>query len=156
MSLVELSVAMLIAAVLLAGMSAPLRIALEASDDDATPERAALQSAKAVADFANEFQYAIDITEQQPRSCTFTVADRGDADSAVESIRYAWSNVPGAPLTRSVNGEDAAVVVEDVQTLQFSYYVTGDTVNYVRYWIQCGADSRAAMESIVRPMNPAE
>lgn len=152
MSLLEMVLAMTISGVILAGLSAPLFLAVEANDESTTPDAAALQSARALADISNDLRFALSVPEQTQYACTVTVADR-DGDLAAETIRIAWSATPGDPVTRQVNGGTSEVVAADVHDFGFSYYVPNTTVGYVRHWLQVGADARAAMETITHTTN---
>ena len=118
MSLVELTIAMLISCIILAGMSAPLYLALESNNAAVTPDAAALESARVLADISGELQYALAVTKQLPTECEFTVPDR-DNDSAPETINLKWGGKSGDALTRKVNSGDKEVLVDNVYLSNF-------------------------------------
>ena len=60
------------------------------------------------------------IPERTNQAVTLVVPDRtGDGQS--ETIRYAWSGVPGDPLTRQFNGGAAAVIAANVYQFNLTY-----------------------------------
>ncbi len=79
-----------------------------------------LTAANAVDKMAAELRFALQITERTDKSIRFTVPDR-DGDGKVEIIRYAWSGVGKAPLTRQYNSTSAVTLLEGVTSLEFVF-----------------------------------
>ncbi|MCA9233914.1 MAG: prepilin-type N-terminal cleavage/methylation domain-containing protein [Planctomycetales bacterium] len=152
MSLVELTIAMLISCIILAGMSAPLYLALESNNAAVTPDAAALESARVLADISGELQYALAVTKQKSAECEFTVPDR-DGNLVPETVKIKWKGKAGDPVTRKLNSGDDEVLVDNVYDFGFSYYAPDATLEYVQCWIQVGDNSRAGMETITRMWN---
>ena len=69
---------------------------------------------------STELAVATTVTERTANSITFTVPDR-NGDASPETIRYAWSGVAGAPLTRSYNGSTAVTVAQNVYYFNLDY-----------------------------------
>ena len=80
-----------------------------------------LSDAAAVhAQISAELTYATGVSECAASAITFTVADR-TGDGVADVIRYAWSGVAGAPLTRSLNGAAPAVLLPSVSSFSLVY-----------------------------------
>lgn len=101
-SLLELTISLVSAGVLVAGLSSSILIALRACDPESSPTLPLLDAATALTELQTDLQCAKAITEKQPRSVTVLVPDR-DGDGQPETIRYAWTGISGMPLTRRVN-----------------------------------------------------
>ena len=125
-SLVELVTSLAIISILMVAMGSAIVIATRGLPDPTSPFAVKVVAAQMAAQLANELTYAITVTEATPTAITFTVADR-DSDLVDETIRYAWSGVAGDPLTREYNSGTAINVVEDVQTLAFTYSLRTET-----------------------------
>src|SRR5690606_14293632 len=54
------------------------------------------------------------------RAIGFTVPD-GNGNGSDDTIAYAWSGVAGAALTRQYNGGTAVTILDNVQSLQFTF-----------------------------------
>jgi len=117
-TILELLVAMVSSAFLLAGLGSVMMIARQT----AYAPTAAARRAKA-ADIVNlisdELRYATIIIQQTPQILEFVVADRNN-DGTAEKIRYEWSGTAGDPLRKTVNGGTAV----DVLTSVYSFAVT--------------------------------
>jgi hypothetical protein len=108
-----------VASILLVAIGSAMVLAGKAIPTAANPAAALLGSAGAFDRIAAEAQFALDFTERTSRAITFTVPDR-TGDGKPETIRYAWSGSPGAPLTRRFNGEAAANLIDRVESLSFN------------------------------------
>ena len=121
-TLIELLVSVSITAILLAGTTSVILVmghALPSREDDLVRSMPAAQAANRI---AAELQEATSIVFASPTAVEFTVADRDSpADNVDETIRYAWSGVPGDPLTRRYNGGTAYTVLEDVREFDLDY-----------------------------------
>jgi prepilin-type N-terminal cleavage/methylation domain-containing protein len=124
-TLMELVVAIVASAVLLAGLGSVMLIARQIAY---TPAAAVhrLQAAEIFDELADELHFAAYVTDRSAHAIEFVVADRS-GDGVPERIRYAWSGTAGDPLTKSVNGSTPAPVIDAVQFLQFTYGVDADT-----------------------------
>jgi hypothetical protein len=116
-TLIELMVAMTAASVLIVGLSSSVFIALKATDTENTATSAILEGGDALDSMLLDIEFALSFSEQTANAITFTVPDR-DGDSNPEIIRYAWSGVPGDPLTRQYNGGSVATMLENVHVFQ--------------------------------------
>jgi hypothetical protein len=92
----------------------------KALPSSATSAAAGAPAQGALDQIMSEVRFATSITEATPTSIAFTVADRNH-DASPETIRYAWSGVSGAPLTREYNGGAAAEVLHSVSSLALGY-----------------------------------
>ena len=118
-TLIELVASMGSATLLMVGLASTLYVsgrALEGGTD------ATLRSdaADVQADVMNDLTHATGFTTRGSDSITFDVPDR-DGDSVAETITYAWTGLPTAELTYSINGGAAATLLEDVQDFQFTF-----------------------------------
>ena len=118
-TLIELLVSIAIMAVLVTGIASAIVLATRAAEGAGQP--AALADAAQVIDqMTTELAVAISFSERTNTAVTFTVPDR-DGDEAPETIRYAWSGVPGEPLTRAYKGGGAMAVARNVHQFNLTY-----------------------------------
>ncbi|MGE0482020.1 MAG: type II secretion system protein J [Phycisphaerae bacterium] len=122
-TLVELMLAMSVAAILVGAVAAALFVAGQALPNRQTPAQAALAAATAVNELADDLALATSFSERTATAMTWVVPDR-NGDEAPESIRYAWDGVSGGKLTRAVNGAAPQVVLVNVGTLALAFDVT--------------------------------
>jgi len=113
-TLVELVVSMITLSILMLAVSAAIVLASRAMPGAENPSSAALQAAAAADRIAAELETAVYILEHSQNTMAFTVADR-NGDGLPERIRYAWSGMPGDPLTRQYNGGSVTALVDNVQ-----------------------------------------
>lgn len=111
-TLVELLVSMTVATLLMTGLATALVIASRAIPDNDSTQRLAGASFQVMEQMTAELATAISFSMLGPQGIEFRVADRNN-DSTAEQIRYAWSGVAGAGLTRTYNG-DTTTVLENV------------------------------------------
>lgn len=152
-TLIEMVVSLAAASVLMVGLSSTIFIALRASDKSNTPGGAILEGHALLCDMTAELRTAQAITEQAATAITVTVPDREDADTNLETIRYAWSGTPGDPLTRQYNGGNVANVAEDVHDFGIQYYQPASTTEYLTVWIQITSDFRTSIETTIPLLN---
>ncbi len=110
--MIEMLVAMVTSAVLIAGLGSVMYIARQVAYTPLAAARRA-KTADIVNQISDELRYATVITQQSARVLEFVVADRNN-DGTSEKIRYEWSGTAGAPLRKSVNGATAADVLPAV------------------------------------------
>lgn len=146
-TLVELIVSLVGAGVLLAGLGSALLVALKASDPTLTQTPSLLEGIARLTDLQGDLQYAVTIPEQSSSAITVTVPDRGDADTADEIIRYAWSGTPGGPLTRQFNNGPAVTVAENVHRFLLNYHQSGGKTDYITVRLQITGDTSTTVES---------
>jgi hypothetical protein len=152
-TLVELVASLGAATALMAGISSTLFIALRASNPANTPAGGMLQSLACMSDMAAELQFAQAVTESTSQAVTAVIPDRSDADAIAETVRYAWSGVAGAPLTRSYNGATAVNVIESVQSVTFEYFPAAVAPEYVTVRIQPSTTTRSVVETSITLLN---
>ncbi len=119
-TLVELTVAMAVMAILMGALTSAVLIASRAVPRANDPVVATLAAGSEVDTFADDLRYATVFAVVLPHVVQFTVPDR-TGDGSPEELRYEWSAVPGEPLRRQMNGGAWAVVVPSVQSLALSY-----------------------------------
>lgn len=112
-TLLELVVALMAAGALLVGLSSTIFIATQATDTSATATAAIIEGNGALTDLLANLEFAQSFSERTATVLTFTVADR-DGDAVNETFRYAWSGVPGHPLTRQHNGGTVVTIADGV------------------------------------------
>jgi hypothetical protein len=74
-----------------------------------------LALANAMTEFRRDIEFATSVGPVSDHAIAMTVPDRTGNGSA-ESIAYSWSGTPGAPLTRTVNGGPATVLVASMHS----------------------------------------
>jgi prepilin-type N-terminal cleavage/methylation domain-containing protein len=111
-TMLELMVAMVASAFLMAGLGSVMFIARQVAYSPTAASRRA-KTADVVNQISDELRYATVITQQTSQILEFVVADRNN-DGTAEKIRYEWSGVAGDPLRKSVNGATAVDVLTSV------------------------------------------
>ena len=121
MTLVELMVSLALVTLVMAACGSMLTVAARAMSNDKSNVGADATAARSAADqVVDDLKAATAVTEQSATAVTMTVPDR-DGDGQPETIRYAWSGVPGDPLTRAYNARAAGTVAANVRALNFGY-----------------------------------
>jgi hypothetical protein len=110
-------VTMVIAVLLLAAIGSTIVLASRAIPSANNPTACTIEASMALDQLVAELEAAVCITEHTQPTIAFTVADR-NGDGLAERIRYAWSGIPGDPLTRQYNGGTVATFIDKVE--QFS------------------------------------
>ncbi|HVT29134.1 MAG TPA: prepilin-type N-terminal cleavage/methylation domain-containing protein [Lacipirellulaceae bacterium] len=126
-TLMELLVAMVASAFLLAGLGSVMYIARETAYAPTAAARRA-QTEDVVNLISDELRYATIITQQTPQILEFVVADRNN-DGAAERIRYEWSGTPGDPLRKTLNGGTAVDVLTSVYAFSVTFDQNSKTTN---------------------------
>ncbi len=118
-TLVEMVVAMVASAVLLAGLGSVMMIARQVADTPSAAVHRAV-AADVVNQIAEELRYATLVIPQTPQILEFVVADR-NSDGTAEKIRYEWSGTPGDPLYKKVNTAAAVAILDSVDEFAASF-----------------------------------
>ena len=119
-TLLEAVTAMAVVSLLAVGLGSAMLLAGRALPEARSLATQTMTGAATVEQVAAELQYAISINQRSERMIEFTVADR-DNNGAPEVIRYEWSGVAGASLTRQYNGGTATDVLANVRDFGLSY-----------------------------------
>ena len=122
-TLVELVASVTIGGILLGGMGSAILIASHALPGRNTTTDAILRASEVVEQMTGELHCAVTFTQRSATMVEIKVPDR-DGDLAQETIRYAWSGIPGDPLTRQYNAGTIVNVAEDVQEFDLGYTIT--------------------------------
>jgi hypothetical protein len=117
---------LVIMSILLVAMGGALALSSQAVPDEDNRTTRIVDASAVIDQIASELTYAITFSELTETAVTFTVADR-DADSVVETIRYAWSGTAGDPLTRQCNGGAIVEIVQDVQEFELDCITRTET-----------------------------
>jgi len=156
--MMELIVSVAVSGLLVAGLTSTLYVASRAVNLSGPPGDA-LDGSRAASDLLGELGHAVTFTQRSAHAIEFTVADR-DNDALPETIRYAWSGIPGDPLTRQQNGAGVAEVVQGVHQFDLAYHLTTagkqTVVSRVGIKLQVGADSASRIDSAVGSLNAPE
>ena len=107
--MLEMMVAMVASAFLLAGLGSVMFIARQVAYTPTAASRRA-KTADIINQISDELRYATVITQQTSQILEFVVADRNN-DGTAEKIRYEWSGIAGDPLRKTVNGGTAVDVL---------------------------------------------
>jgi prepilin-type N-terminal cleavage/methylation domain-containing protein len=119
-TLVEMVVSLGIASVLLLGIGGAMLIAARAVPDAKSSTGAIVDASGVQEQLLTELQYATTVNSRSATMIEFTVADR-DGNDVEEVIRYEWSGVAGASLTRRYNAGPIVPVLPDVRDFALSY-----------------------------------
>jgi hypothetical protein len=119
-TLMELSVSLAAASLLVAGVGSTIYVASRSEDSASRDATSVVNGSMTAEQIATELQYATSFTERSANATEFTIADR-DGDGAAETVRFSWSGVPGEPLLRSYNGGAPEPMAENVHQFDLSY-----------------------------------
>ncbi len=119
-TLIESVVSLSIAGVLLTGIGSSMLLASRALPGEDNILTHTVRTSAVVQDIVAELSTAITVTARTATTLTFTVADR-NGDRLNETIRYGWSGVPGAPLTRKYNTDPVAMVLSALDDVTLTY-----------------------------------
>lgn len=138
---------------LVVGMAATIGVALRASNPATTPAANTLAGLKVLSELQGELTHAYALTERTAIAVTATIADRGDADTNNDSVRYSWSGTPGHPLVRRYNSGSIAIAAANVHAFAVEYSPAASPTDLLIVTIQIGADSRTALETTIPLLN---
>jgi len=124
-TMIELVVAMVASAMLLASLGSVMLIARQIAFTPSAPTQR-MDAAGVVNELAGDLRFATLLVEQSPTVLDFVVADR-DGDGAAERIRYEWSGTAGDPLTRTYNGASPITILNSVQEFQITPTIASTT-----------------------------
>src|SRR3954452_8269972 len=111
-TMLEMIVAMVASAFLLAGLGSVMFIARQVAYAPTAANRRA-KAADIINQISDELRYATIITQQTSQILEFVIADRNN-DGTAEKIRYEWSGTAGDTLRKTVNGGTAVDVLPSV------------------------------------------
>jgi prepilin-type N-terminal cleavage/methylation domain-containing protein len=114
--LLSLSIVSVLAVACVAAMSLMAR---NAASRDNNPTTQASAARSVVDQITDDLNLALSIPEITPTALTLTLADR-NGDGQPETLRYAWSGVPGDALTLQYNGGAPVYIADNVQALNFT------------------------------------
>ena len=118
-ALIELVTAIAISSVLVLGLHSCLIIALKSIPDSSGTAATTIQANHLIDQMITELETAIYVSERTATVIAFTVPDR-NGDGIAERVRYAWTGIPGGPLTRQYNGGTAEIIATQVQLLSLT------------------------------------
>lgn len=121
-TLAEIIVSVMIISIVMVALSSAIMLASKALPDSAGGSSALAAAGRALDNVVADIRLALSVSESTSTSLTFTVQDQ-NGDGLSETIRYAWSGVAGAPLTRQFNGGAAVEVAQGVQDFDLTYNV---------------------------------
>lgn len=151
-TLIDLVVALSASLVLVGGLSSTIYIAAQATSGGNAPALR-LAGLECLAELQADLQFADGLSEAGPTAVTVTVADRGDADTAPETVRYAWTGVGGDPLTREQSGGGEAVVATDVHAFAIDYLPATGPVSYATVRLQIGPSPSSVVQTSIPLLN---
>lgn len=159
LTLVELLVSVAITSILMVTIASAMLIATKALPDLDSPAAQIIAASGAMEQLSAELKYATGFTERDSHSVEFTVADR-DSDYAAETIRYDWSCVAGASLTRQYNGGSVVDIIEDVRQFDLTYQLATidetTVLTSVNIALRAGSDATTRVDGGVQILNSPE
>jgi hypothetical protein len=141
------------ASALVIGMAGTLAVALRAANPASTPAANTLAGLNLLAELSCELNYALALTEKTATAVTATIADRNDADTSSDSVRYSWAGTPGSPLVRTYNSGATVNVATNVHAFSIAYYPASGPAELMTVRIQVSVDSRTAVETTISLLN---
>ena len=139
-TLVELTVASAITAILLLATMSSLFMGLKAIPTSGDNPTNTILAGRIIDQVAGELETALLVVAQTPTSITFTVPPRG-TDTAPERISYSWSGTPGAPLLRRYNNGTTVSVIDAVYQFSLTPSVATSTESYPGISVEDTAES---------------
>jgi type II secretory pathway pseudopilin PulG len=125
-TMVEMVLSVIITSILLLAMSSAMMLASKAVPSATSAVRQGADSNAAFEQLRADIACATSVTELTATAITVTVADRGHGAAGEETIRWSWSGVSGAPLTRSYNGSTPTTTASNVTAFALTpEYVAG-------------------------------
>lgn len=121
-TLIEVVVASTASALLVVGLASSAYIAARALDLVTGPTATRSHVVEVLDQVVGDLHTALSFAERTATAVEFTVPDR-DGDGQPETLRYAWGGSAGDPLTYSVSGSDAVVLLPEVRQLNLEYLV---------------------------------
>lgn len=118
-TLVEMVFSMMISVICLTVTSGAIMVMARGGQFGGTTSESHLEMSLALQRLRTELAQAVTVSELTAAACTFTHPDM-DGDDMEDAIRYAWTGPGPAPLTRSVNGNAAANVLENCRSFAFT------------------------------------
>ncbi len=128
-TLLEMATSVAVMSILMVGMGSVILVAGKALPDAERPTSKLIRTSELAGEIVAELQEARHIAERTANAITFTVADR-DGDGSPERIRYAWSGMPGDPLTRRYNSGSVVNVLENIHVFDLDYDIQSVTEEY--------------------------
>lgn len=119
-TLIEVLLSIGIAMILLAATVSMLFVAQRAVASGADAASRLAEESWAMQIITTDLSLAVAFSERTDKAVTVIVPDR-TGDGQNETIRYAWSGVPGDPLTRQINGGAATVLAASVYQFKLAY-----------------------------------
>ena len=122
-TLVEVILSLVVLSIIMATMTSAMQLMLRtaSTSQNDVPSQASL-SRTAADQIVDDLKLALTIPEQLATAVTVTVPDR-DGNSTPETIRYAWSGVSGASLTRQYNGSAAVSIADNVTAFNVQHFL---------------------------------
>lgn len=141
-TLVEVLLALALATIVLSALQSLIMIAGRAIPDLDGVQASTVAASDALERLTGEVSVAVEVLEVSASSITFSVND-WTGDDIVETIKYAWSGAAGDPLLRAVNGGNASVLIESVESFSLTsgtsvrnVMVNGETKEYADQLVQ--------------------
>lgn len=119
-TLIETMVSLAIMSVLFVAMGSTVMVAARAMPDAGGPLTAMHSSSTALDVLTRDLALATEITEAGSRVIELKLPDI-DADNLGPTVRYEWSGVAGASLTRRVNSGSPIEIARDVHEFVLTY-----------------------------------
>jgi len=112
-TLMELVLSIAIVGILFVALGVMVGVTSQAIPDQKGSTFSSMRGGRIADRIATELESAVRVFERGPNKIAFTVADR-DGDGHPERIRYSWSGVAGAPVTRQYNDNPPITVIDNV------------------------------------------
>lgn len=113
-------ISMGVMSLLMGGLAATLMLASKAIPTSTTPVGSMVQAERGLWEMATDLTTLRTAPTRTSTGITIIVPDR-DNNGTSEIIRYAWSGVPGSPITRTYNGGAAATIIDSVREFTLTY-----------------------------------
>ncbi len=139
-TLLEFVASLTIFGLLIVGMQSSVAVAVKSIPSSSSPISLQSRAQSAMECMLVDLQSALFVSELTSNSIAFTVPDR-NGDKRSERLRYAWSGLAGAPLTRQINGGPAAIVIPSVYSCSLTPQFESETISYPSVAVEDAAES---------------
>ena len=150
-TLLEVTVSMVSASVLIAAMGTALSLAVR-SAQVSTPADASADAYFAATAMMNDLQMAKAFTEMQSKQITIVTADR-NGDGSDESIHYQWSGTPGQLVTRRVNNGETVTFLPAVENFAVLFTTVNGSVHAAKVVLQISSNASSRIDMLVPLLN---
>ncbi|MFI4855773.1 MAG: type II secretion system protein J [Phycisphaerales bacterium JB065] len=118
-SLIEMVLSLTLVGLVLASLGSVLAFSMGAAPKSDDPSSRLRETQFPLSVMTEEIASATSFISIATQKIVFEVADR-TGDASPDTITYSWDGTPGSPLLRTVNADDAVVVLDEIDDIAFT------------------------------------